>query len=252
MKNEKALIEKDDSSLPFRLMDALDDQMIIQELEGRLPEILTYHFAEKGQEIWGLSKAGVDEAKGELAKQGECIRELEVEFKDNDNEAFFTVKAGRYVVSKDGREIPLDTAFGFKRQPKKFSSGQLNSFWFEQGGIKAARNASMRLIPATIKQAVIEYAKQKGKVKEVKKEEEIQTIVINSPIDMITKKDGVKNNKPYSLYTIYIQDQKITTFSKSLAETAKEFANTKESANIEYKTTEYGMELVNLTPVTKD
>ena len=170
MENEKAL-QKQDESLPFKLMDALDDQIIIQELEGRLPQILTYHFSEKGQEIWGLSKVGVDEAKGELAKQGECIRELEVEFKDNDNEAFFTVKAGRYVVSKDGKEIPLDTAFGFKRQPKKFSSGQINSFWFEQGGIKAARNASMRLIPATIKQAVIEYAKQKGKVKEVKKED---------------------------------------------------------------------------------
>ena len=72
-------IEKDES-LPFRIMDSLDDELIIQELEGRLPEILTYHFKDKGQEIWGLSKAGVDEAKGELGKQGECIRELEVTF----------------------------------------------------------------------------------------------------------------------------------------------------------------------------
>ena len=159
-------IEKDES-LPFRIMDSLDDELIIQELEGRLPEILTYHFKDKGQEIWGLSKAGVDEAKGELGKQGECIRELEVTFTEKEDEAFFTVKAGRYVVSRDGKEILLDTAFGFKRQPKKYSSGSLNPFWFESGGVKAARNASMRLIPKSIVQAVIEHAKKVGSVKEI-------------------------------------------------------------------------------------
>jgi len=159
-------IEKDES-LPFRIMDSLDDELIIQELEGRLPEILTYHFKDKGQEIWGLSKAGVDEAKGELGKQGECIRELEVTFTEKEDEAFFTVKAGRYVVSRDGKEILLDTAFGFKRQPKKYSSGSLNPFWFEQGGVKASRNASMRLIPKSIVQAVIEHAKKVGSVKEI-------------------------------------------------------------------------------------
>ena len=154
---------------PFVLMDKLDDDMIVQELEGRMPEVLTYHFSDKGQEVWGLSKAGVDEAKGELAKKGEVIRELDVNFQDNENEALFWVKAGRYVVSKDGREILLDTAIGFKRQPKKYDrTGNLNPFWFEQGGIKACRNASFRLIPKSVTQAVIEYAKQKGKVKEVK------------------------------------------------------------------------------------
>ena len=160
-----------DESLPFKLMDALDDQLIIAELEGRMPEILTYHFSDKGQEVWGLSKAGVDEATGELSKQGEVIREMELVFTDGQEEAFFTVKAGRYVVSKDGREILLDTKFGTKRQPKKTARGNDNTFWYEQGSIKACRNASMRLIPKTIVQAVIENAKKKGKVKEVKQEE---------------------------------------------------------------------------------
>jgi len=157
-----------DESLPFKLMDALDDQLIIAELEGRMPEILTYHFADKGQEVWGLSKAGVDEATGELSKQGEVIRELELVFTDGQEEAFFTVKAGRYVVSRDGKEILLDTKFGTKRQSKKTARGNENTFWYEQGSIKACRNASMRLIPKTIVQAVIENAKKKGKVKEVK------------------------------------------------------------------------------------
>lgn len=164
---ENLPVEKD-NSLPFKLMDALDDQLIIAELEGRMPEVLTYHFSDKGQEVWGLSKAGVDEATGELAKQGEVIREIELVFTDGEKEAFFNVKAGRYVISKDGKEILLDTKFGTKRQSKKTPKGNDNQFWFEQGSIKACRNASMRLIPKTIVQAVIENAKQKGKVKEIK------------------------------------------------------------------------------------
>ena len=74
-------------SLPFVIMDKLDDQLIIKELEGQLPEILTYHYSDKGQEIWGLSKAGVDEARAELAKKGECLRELEMQFVDGMDEA---------------------------------------------------------------------------------------------------------------------------------------------------------------------
>ena len=170
--NEKALVERDDS-LPFKIMDALDDQLIIQELEGRLPEILTYHFEDKGMEIWGLSKSGVDEATGELGKQGEVIRELEMNFIDGEKDAYFNVKAGRFIISKGGQEVLLDVKFGTKRQPKQLRKrdGTIadNPFWYEQGAMKAARNASMRLIPATIKQAVIEYARQKGRVKEVKK-----------------------------------------------------------------------------------
>jgi hypothetical protein len=170
MEEQKELVVRDES-LPFKLMDALDDQLIIAELEGRMPEILTYHFSDKGQEVWGLSKAGVDEATGELSKQGEVIRELELNFTDGQDEAFFTVKAGRYVVSRDGKEVLLDTKFGTKRQAKLTPKGNPNTFWYEQGSIKACRNASMRLIPKTIVQAVIENAKKKGKVKEVKQEE---------------------------------------------------------------------------------
>ena len=204
MENEKALAVRDDS-LPFRLMDALDDQLIISELEGRMPEVLTYHFTDKGQEVWGLSKAGVDEATGELAKQGEVIRELELNFTDGEAEAFFTVRAGRFVISKEGKEILLDTKFGAKRQPKKTSKGNDNSFWYEQGCIKACRNASMRLIPKTIVQAVIDHAKSKGKVKEVKAEEngKEQTTPKTTKFDFLKKmvdaKKALGANKYYEI-----------------------------------------------------
>ena len=195
MENGKEIATRDES-LPFKLMDALDDQLIIAELEGRMPEILTYHFTDKGQEVWGLSKAGVDEATGELAKQGEVIREMELNFTDGKDEAFFNVKAGRYAIAKNGQEVLLDTKFGTKRQGKKTAKGNDNIFWYEQGSIKACRNASMRLIPKTIVQAVIENAKQKGKVKEVKElePEKVQPeYSTNYLIEVIKHMDGAKN-----------------------------------------------------------
>jgi len=173
MENKEALVKRDDFT-PFLLFDRLDDELIIRELEGQLPDVLTYHFKdETGKEVWGISKAGVDEAKAELGKRGgEVIREMEVTHSDKEDEAYFTVKAGRYVVSKEGKEVLLDTAFGFKRQPKKTPKGKLNPFWFEQGAIKAARNASSRLIPKSIIQGIIELGKASGKVKEARPQEE--------------------------------------------------------------------------------
>ena len=73
--------------------------------------------------------------------------------------------------------------------------------------------------------------------------------IITSLIDSVTKRDGVKNDKPYTVYTLNIGDQKITTFSETFAKIAKEFVTKKESAVIEYKTTKYGMELVSIIPV---
>jgi hypothetical protein len=152
-------------SLPFVLFDKLDDEMIIAELEGRMPDILTYHFNQRGKEVFGLSKGGVDEATGELAKRGEVVREIDMVFVDGKDEAFFTCKAARFVIGKEGNEVMLDTKFGTKRQPKD------SPFWFEQGSMKAARNAAMRIIPKAIVQGIIEFSKKQGKVKEVKSEE---------------------------------------------------------------------------------
>lgn len=188
MMDDKALV-KHDETLPFLLFDKLDDDLIIKELEGKLPEILSYHFSQDGKEVWGLSKAGVDEATAELARtRGEVIRELEVKVEDRENEALFTVKAGRFGVKNDGTEILLDCKFGFKRQAKKYSNGKENPFWYEQGAIKACRNASFRLIPKTITQSIIEYAKKQGKVQEVKAEE---------PEKLKEKKDKPKINTAF-------------------------------------------------------
>ncbi|HAX98971.1 MAG TPA: hypothetical protein DCY12_08845 [Candidatus Atribacteria bacterium] len=167
---DTALAKVDNDSTPFWLMDRLDDELIKAELEGKLPDVLTYHFQDGGKEIWGLSKAGVDEAKAELAKKGEVLRVLDVQFIDGDKDGKFIVKVGRYAISSTGQEVLLDTTAGFKKQEKNTLTGKENKFWFEQGGVKAQRNAFHSLIPKTIIQGVIEYAKKSGKVKEVKHE----------------------------------------------------------------------------------
>ena len=187
MAEDKALAVSD----PFQIMDRLDDKQIVAELEGRLPEILTYHFKDKGQEVWGLSKRGVDEAKSELARKGEVIREMDFNWTNEKDEAYFVVKAGRYLINNEGQEVLLDTAYGTKRQPKNWKKDKPNPFWFEQGGMKASRNACSRLIPNKIKEAVIAYAKKEGKVQDVKPEKED---LVQSDEDFATEKQIKKIN----------------------------------------------------------
>src|SRR5204862_305827 len=75
-------------------------------------------------------------------------------------------RAARYVVAKDGREVKLDQVFGVKRQPVWYDGRQaagprvLNPHWYEQGAMKAARNARARLVPANVKAEIIARAKQ--------------------------------------------------------------------------------------------
>jgi len=168
------IVKKEEFS-PFVIMDKLDDELIIAELEGKVLDTLVYHYKDKGQELWGLSKAGVDEATGELAKRGEVIREVDVDVTWDDSFFYAKAKAGRYVVSREGQEVLLDTKFGSKRQDKKWKRGtdeeKENPFAYELAITKACRNASIRLIPKAIQQAVIEAAKKKGGVKQVSQEE---------------------------------------------------------------------------------
>ena len=164
-KNDIALPERLD---PFQMMDRLDDEAIIAELEGMIIEDLVYHFKDGRQDIWGLAKAGVDEAVKQMAKKGEVIREasLEWEIDRERSEAFFKVLAGRYAVNSAGVEIRLDTAFGTKRQPMKYGTKQ-NPHWFEQGSMKAARNAKLRLVGAELKAKILALAKKTKRVRDV-------------------------------------------------------------------------------------
>lgn len=156
---------------PFEMMDRMDDKLILAEIEGRVVDAWVYHFpGDDGREQWGLSKVGVDAACAEIAKKGEVIRELEITYQVDpiDSEyILFVSKAGRYAVSKTGKEVLLDTAIGTKRQwtklLKKNGDKIVNKFYFEQGAMKALRNARSRLLSEDVKTKIISFAKSKNK-----------------------------------------------------------------------------------------
>lgn len=170
---EKSLVNKQWD--PFLAMDRLDDQAIIAELQGQTVKALVYEFKQNGQLVTGLSKAGVDAVVREMAKQGEVLREMELNVLETPDEFVAQVKAGRYVIQTNQqtgevKETLLDVVFGVKRQPKKHPSGTPNPFAYEQAVSKAARNAKMRLLREDLKQTIIALARKEGRVKEVKPE----------------------------------------------------------------------------------
>lgn len=166
--NQTAVVRYD----PFALMDRLDDDAIVAELEGRIVDVLVYRIKDStGRITEGLSKPGVDACVREMCKQGEVLRELELEVTENEREYLAKCKVGRYAVkfnpeTGETKEVLLDTAFGVKRQAKFYDDGRPNIFAFEQACMKAARNAKFRLIPEDLKQRLIALAKKEGKVHE--------------------------------------------------------------------------------------
>lgn len=151
---------------PFQLMDRLDEEALRQELDGIASTDLVYVIREGGQEIVGLSKTGVDECCMALVSQGQAIREEDLHYEilgeGEDREALFTVKAARFAISPTGQEVRLDQVIGVKRQPLYARAHQLNPHWFEQGAMKAARNARFRLIPGLVRTQVVDRARQSG------------------------------------------------------------------------------------------
>jgi hypothetical protein len=115
---------------PFQLMDRMDEEALLKELDGVASTELVYVVREGGQEVVGLSKTGVDECCMALVSQGQVIREEDLQYEilgeGEEREALFKVKAARFTVSPEGREVRLDQVIGVKRQPVYFEGGKLD------------------------------------------------------------------------------------------------------------------------------
>ena len=180
---------------PFEVMERVEDEAVIQELRGEVIETLVYEFTDKdSRRVVGLSKAGVDRVASEMAMKGEVLRELDFELIPDADSVTAVVKAGRFAVSQDGREILLETVFGTKRQPRKreiyvrgkdgktiFKDGQPlkrledDPFVVEVAMVKAARNAKRRLMPESLITKVIDMARKEGRVRKLGPPEEPAT-----------------------------------------------------------------------------
>jgi len=154
------------------VIEELEDTAIVARISGQITAEWVYRFPVKGQEVVGLSVDGVEAAARECAKLGEAIREIDVRLEyEDEHEARFVARAGRYAVSKDGQEILLDVAIRAKRQPKmmKLRDGgtQFNEFWYEVGVTKAVRNAKEALLPEAVKVKIMAEAENAGRVRQV-------------------------------------------------------------------------------------
>jgi len=153
----------------FSLMDRLDDELILAELKGEILEAYVYDFEVAGRQVRGLSKAGIDAACAEVARRGEAIRELEIEWEITEEAGLFAVKAARFAIMEDGTERQLDAVIGTKRQPKTLTlrTGESveDPFWFEKGSAKAGRNARRRLLPEKLIVELVKAYIDEGKVK---------------------------------------------------------------------------------------
>lgn len=170
-RNKTSTIQKREEFDIFKRFDELDDAVILAELEQRVSEVWVYHFKVKGKDIFGIGKPGVDECASRMAKQGIMLRDESLDWRQDPVKPeyiCFTAKVLRVLVTKDGHEVVADSAIGTKRQCMFFKDTGTeqrlpNPFWYEQGSMKALRNARLRLIPEEIKTQVIEFAKSKKK-----------------------------------------------------------------------------------------
>jgi len=179
------MVKKDNQDLPtvmesqdiFERFDEIDDKVILKELENQVVDDWVYHFVVDGHHIWGLGKVGIDACTRKMGEKGVALREDYVNYGvDPTHPEFvlFTASVSKHVIGKAGAEATIESAIGTKRQwimLKRKIQGVIkivqNKFWFEQGSIKALRNAKSRLIPDEIKTKIIEFAKTHKKVREI-------------------------------------------------------------------------------------
>lgn len=167
-------IARPDETTAYLLFDRADDQAIIARIRGQALQAYVYSFRQDGTDIFGLGIDGAEACKRELARSGEVIEEEDIALIQEDEGAgYFSARASRWAVGKDGGRIKLDSAIGTKRQPKTIErrDGRQtpNPFWFEHGAAKSMRNAILRLVPEEIQQRVI--AAYKANARKVQREE---------------------------------------------------------------------------------
>lgn len=163
--------EANGQELALITLDRLDDDLIIAELQGRAVSAWAYIFTQDGQEVTGLSVAGVEQAARETGRHGEAIRVIHHDWRETDDAYYVTVEAGRFYVASDGREVHVDTAIGAKKEAKlkwgKNKGWYTDKFAFEKAFSKAARNAKAKLLDETLKAEVIAMALKEGRYRQV-------------------------------------------------------------------------------------
>lgn len=164
--------QRNGEPLDLITLDRLDDDLIVAEVQGRAISTWAYKFTQDGQEITGLSIAGVEQACRASGRHGEAIRILKHEWRETEDAYYGIVEAGRYLLSSDGREVLIDTAIGSKHEAKLKWSKKRNGWYedpfaFEKAISKAARNAKAKLLDDQVKSEIVAAALKQGRTQAV-------------------------------------------------------------------------------------
>jgi len=129
-------------------MEKRDEEQILAELQGVYLEKFVYSFKQGGQEIVGISWAGIKEIAYRI---GEIETSIE-KYEETDESYVFIVKATNKGVG---------SRLGVSNQPKNYANGKPDTFALQKALSKAQRNAIRGVIPeATIEQYLKTFMQQ--------------------------------------------------------------------------------------------
>ncbi len=132
-------------------IDALDEEQISQELQGRVITQYFYKFPISGREVTGISQAGVKRIARIMAQHGEAITISSVEFETGEDDA------GGWIgcLARSRNMQTGEERFGYAAQAltMRFKSGEKQRDQFAK--VKALNKAQRNAVRAFIPEAVI-------------------------------------------------------------------------------------------------
>lgn len=155
VKGDHALVEQ----RPVLLVE-YDAAAISKGVDVELVSNWVYNLGSTGGR--GVTVRGAEEGARQMASRGEILRVEHCELvREDEREAFFNATCRRYVINPEtGQEIALDQQTRGKRVPKydMKADGSGEYFvknWYEIGLVKAARNATLAMMPGNVKTAML-------------------------------------------------------------------------------------------------
>jgi len=170
------------------IIEQVNTGQLVKHLQRAVTEAWAYQFSMDGKPVRGISAIGAHEVAINVAQQTRgqyVVRPIKLDFvREQDEYWEAQATAGLFVIGWDKEkaqqiELCIHMALGYATV-KKFGvkrSGELYPITFpdRQAVSKAERNAMNKLLPAKVKEAVIEAALKEGKIEQENGNEEKET-----------------------------------------------------------------------------
>lgn len=153
----------------FAAMDALDENQILDALQGRPSQVMAYSFKSGGKTQTGLSYAGVAECVREMNVRGftsirvspnvpPVIEEFQEEDEKGQTVTYFRVTTYAEDSKNGGGQYGMATQRKFQGFRDKSRKPELDHFALTKALSKSQRNAMLPLIPVEFREVVIAQA----------------------------------------------------------------------------------------------